>query len=135
MGSSVNIKRRILYHLTKLRANTHENILLQRVYNKYKDLDLLYFVTKDIKKATHLEKAIINSNPALNISQEASRPPIHKGNKHHFFDSKIYTLANKTGEVVKGTRLELVKVLNLDASNLKKLIQQKRKSIKGYSLK
>lgn len=43
VGQSVHVKSRIKSHLSRLNKGNHENIIAQRVYNKYKDTDPFIF--------------------------------------------------------------------------------------------
>jgi group I intron endonuclease len=60
IGQSVNIRERILSHLSSLKGNRHPNKFLQRAYNKYGDCNLKieileYLDTKDEETLTAAE--------------------------------------------------------------------------------
>lgn len=43
IGQSTNIKKRWSYHKSKMKKGKHSNVLIQRVYDKYKELDPFIF--------------------------------------------------------------------------------------------
>ena len=43
IGQSIHVRKRFKQHQNSIRKNKHENILMQRVFNKYKDTDPLRF--------------------------------------------------------------------------------------------
>ena len=43
VGQSVHVRKRFKEHQSRIRKNKHENIIMQRVFNKYKDSDPLKF--------------------------------------------------------------------------------------------
>lgn len=43
VGQSINVRKRLRQHQNHLLQNKHENVIVQRVYNKYKDIDPFVF--------------------------------------------------------------------------------------------
>lgn len=74
IGSSINVKRRQIDHINKLRANKHPNIKLQRHYNKYGEKDLVFNIIEycDKSKLIELEQKYIDiKKPFFNINKIA----------------------------------------------------------------
>lgn len=74
IGSSVNINNRFNAHLHKLRNNIHENIKLQRHYNKYGIADLEFSIYMFLSKSDliNVEQYFIDTlKPYFNIRKIA----------------------------------------------------------------
>ena len=69
IGSSVNIKERWQEHRRRLRNNTHENIFLQRAYNKYGKENfkfIIHEVVSDESKLIEIEQYWIDNFKCTN---------------------------------------------------------------------
>jgi len=78
IGSSRNLKVRFARHKKELRANTHHNVKLQKLYNAYKMQDFEFKVVKYFKtitEARELENKLIkkykDSQKCLNLGLQA----------------------------------------------------------------
>jgi hypothetical protein len=69
VGSSKNIRRRWKEHLQKLKSNNHQNILLQRSWNKYGENNFRFEIIEECKLEHLLEREnfYLNQNPKYNI--------------------------------------------------------------------
>lgn len=69
IGSSSNIEKRYRRHLYELKYDRHHNIFMQRIYNKYKDIDIsLEIIEETDKDLLEREKFwILKLCPSLNI--------------------------------------------------------------------
>ena len=98
VGSAVNVGKRWSQHLYQLRKKKHHAIKLQRHYNRYGEVDLLFSIVKRCKKEKLIEieqeyldeyKPYFNSRPKANSqlgfrhSKESNHKNslAHKGNK------------------------------------------------------
>lgn len=68
-GSSKNIKKRWTDHIGKLKKNKHANILLQRSWNKYGEINFSFEIVElcDIENLHIIEQKYLNKNPDYNI--------------------------------------------------------------------
>lgn len=85
IGSSIDIERRWKRHLSQLINNTHSNILLQRIYDKYGEKNLKFSILlqceRDILK--QIEQQFLDQNPnSLNINRHASGGDIISNHPH-----------------------------------------------------
>lgn len=74
IGSAINFDRRKLEHFRKLRNDIHENIHLQRLYNKYGEDDFEIELILECEKQILLQQEQIfinNLNPEINICKTA----------------------------------------------------------------
>lgn len=83
IGSSSDIKSRIRNHLNLLRKGKHHNVILQRSFNKHKEInfkfEIICFCEKNLK--LYLEQQYINTmKPFYNISKSVHAPM--EGRKH-----------------------------------------------------
>ena len=86
IGSSINVQQRFHCHRSKLRRNKHENIHLQRAWNKFEE-DVFKFEIVEIVEhpamLTVIEQVWINkaiaSGNAYNFNPIAAKPPADKG--------------------------------------------------------
>lgn len=68
VGQSKDIKRRWTEHRRHLKQNKHENVYLQRIYNKYKNFQYLVVEENDFGNLNKLElKYIENLHPLCNM--------------------------------------------------------------------
>jgi len=74
IGSAKNINRRWDRHRCGLRNNKHENIILQRVWNKYGEENFIFEVIEicEIKELLELEQKYLDLKPQYNIGMIAS---------------------------------------------------------------
>lgn len=76
IGSSINIKRRLLTHKKQLKNNCHHSRFLQNHYNKYGIGDLTFMKMKDVENTKQLikeeQKFIDILNPCFNVNKSAS---------------------------------------------------------------
>lgn len=73
-GSAKNIKRRWCKHKSQLKYNRHENIILQRAWNKYGDENFIFEIVEKCKEDELLiiEQKYLDLNPEYNIGQKSS---------------------------------------------------------------
>lgn len=68
VGQSKDIKRRWTEHRRHLKQNRHENVYLQRMYNKYKNFQYLVVEENDFGNLNELELKYIESlHPLCNM--------------------------------------------------------------------
>lgn len=86
IGSSNNIEKRWILHLSKLRNNKHENPVLQNCYNKYGLCSLhieiiLVCLESDLlsEEQKIIDNLFDNQKKCMNISRLANKPPSCKG--------------------------------------------------------
>jgi group I intron endonuclease len=74
IGSAKNIKRRWDRHRCGLRNNKHENIILQRAWNKYGEENFVFEIIEncEINMLLELEQKYLNLKPVYNIGITAS---------------------------------------------------------------
>lgn len=107
IGSSVNLKRRIYWHLWELRNNKHANVHLQHAYNKYgKDqfkIEIIEFFPKDVTKEQVIvaEQKYLDGlksyDPSIgyNMCKIAGRPSERNGFKHSEDTIKLFSEQRK----------------------------------------
>ncbi len=73
-GSSKNIEKRFRDHKNKLKRNNHENIILQRAWNKYGEEFFLFEIVElcDKELLFETEQKYLNISPEYNIGINAS---------------------------------------------------------------
>lgn len=73
-GSAKNINRRWSRHKSQLKYNRHENIILQRAWNKYGELNFIFEVVELCEEDDLLiiEEKYLDLNPEYNIGKQAS---------------------------------------------------------------
>lgn len=73
-GSAKNIKRRWSKHKSQLKNNRHENIILQRAWDRYGEENFVFEVIEECNETILLatEQKYLNSNPEYNIGKESS---------------------------------------------------------------
>jgi group I intron endonuclease len=73
-GSAKNIKRRWSKHKSQLKYGRHENILLQRAWNKYGGENFIFEIVELCNETELLlvEQKYLNMNPEYNIGKQAS---------------------------------------------------------------
>lgn len=84
IGSSKNIYNRKAQHYSELRGNYHENIFLQRSWNKYGEENFEFGILEEVKNINELyareqfyiDKYYDNGNMCYNINPLASKPPL-----------------------------------------------------------
>jgi group I intron endonuclease len=74
IGSAKDIKKRWRRHKCGLRGNKHENVLLQRSWNKYGEKNFVFEVVEicEIRELLDLEQKYLDLNPQYNIGITAS---------------------------------------------------------------
>jgi len=74
IGSSKNINRRWDKHRWRLRSNKHENIILQRAWNKYGEENFIFEIVEECETymLLELEQKYLNLDPQYNIGVTAS---------------------------------------------------------------
>jgi group I intron endonuclease len=103
IGSAVNIKRRIDFHLSRLNNNSHYNIHLQRAWNKYGKENFVFEILEIVNDKLNLLKREQFYLDELLLANEY----IH--NENHFFTENGYninpcaynTLGRKTSDETK----------------------------------
>ena len=73
VGSSKNIDRRWNEHLKKLTTNNHQNVILQRAWNKYGENNFKFEVVEvcDLNVLLERENFYLSKNPEYNIVKVA----------------------------------------------------------------
>ncbi len=73
-GSSKDIKIRFKQHKDKLNNKTHINIILQRAWNKYGEINFLFECIEECKYENlfEVEQKYLDLNPAYNIGKNSS---------------------------------------------------------------
>jgi group I intron endonuclease len=73
VGSSKDIDRRWNEHLKKLKSGNHQNILLQRAWNKYGENNFKFKVIEncDLNVLLERENFYLSKNPKYNIARVA----------------------------------------------------------------
>lgn len=86
IGSSNNIEKRWILHLSRLRNGKHDNIIMQNCYDKYGitslkiDIVLLCIESELIQKEQLLLNSVFdNQNACMNINAITNKPPSCKG--------------------------------------------------------
>ena len=161
VGSSINIKKRWNDHLKRLRNNHHENIKLQRHYNKYGESDFVFIILEPclpnfllIREQYYIDKF----NPYFNLSKKASGgnygklsekhkrkiSEAHKGRKkseehkrnigNALIDKTTYRFFHSDYGLLECTRDALKKKFDLHSSNLSNLCKGNRKTLKGWKI-
>ena len=78
-GSSNNIEWRLSQHKSALKNNKHENIKMQRCFNKYNRFDYDIIVTCDEQSRLKWEQSFIDEHYGLdncmNLAKDANKPP------------------------------------------------------------
>lgn len=79
VGSSVQVRRRVLRHLADLRRGIHSNLKLQRSFAKYGDPKISVLIYCDEAELLLLEQGEIDARkPSLNLSPTAGRNIGHR---------------------------------------------------------
>lgn len=73
-GSSKNINRRWTKHKSQLNHNRHENVILQRAWNKYGEDNFIFEIIEECTRQNLLitEQKYLDSNPEYNIGLQSS---------------------------------------------------------------
>lgn len=72
-GSTKNIKRRWTRHKSQLKYGRHENIILQRAWNKYGEKNFIFEIVElcELHELLIIEQKYLNQCPAYNIGKHA----------------------------------------------------------------
>ena len=73
-GSAKNIKRRWSRHKSQLKYGRHENLILQRAWNKYGENSFIFEIVEICEESLLLitEQKYLNLNPEYNIGKQSS---------------------------------------------------------------
>lgn len=73
-GSAKSIKRRWTRHKSQLNHNRHENIILQRAWNKYGDENFSFEIVElcEMENLLECEQKYLDLNPEYNIGKQSS---------------------------------------------------------------
>lgn len=142
IGSSVNLKKRLRDHLFMLRANKHNNIYLQRSFNKYGEENFEFEVicyAEDLKDAREKEQYYIDSLDACNTGKGFNVHPIAvggsvKGELSNNFGNKglnnpmskqICQVDTETREVIKiwGSLREAESAIGINITHVSKICE------------
>lgn len=85
IGSSKYIYQRLMKHRYNLRRNKHENIILQNIYNKYKEdnIECILLEICDEKLLKQREQYYIDlRNPYINITKKVERNILSKSSRN-----------------------------------------------------
>jgi group I intron endonuclease len=97
IGSSKNIRRRIVEHVNLLKKNKHDNNYLQKAWNKYGEKSFCFNCIEPLPKKTSKKNILKkeqyyldviqpwNDKIGFNINRQATQPPIKKGKKHPMY--------------------------------------------------
>lgn len=156
IGSSKDVYTRLHRHKSDLIHKRHANVILQNIYNKYKDCMYgeLLEVCKE-KNLKVLEQKYINQlKPYINIIKDVEKncPPMTKKRRQQISNSlkkgyrdgriqptktrKVYVWTAKTGEFI-GTFnkiIDCVKELNLSLNTVRKVLSKQQYHHKGYHI-
>ena len=98
-GSSIDILRRFRTHKYFLRANKHQNIHLQRLWNKYGELDFEFTIVEEVVDKDLLqirEQFYLDNNPSgLNLCKIAG----NKSGFKHSEETKLKISKSNRGKV------------------------------------
>lgn len=146
VGQSIHVRKRLKQHRNSIRKNKHENILMQRVFNKYKDTDPLRFkelIACDPNDLNYFEEYYFNEISKIWIDKTPMNlDPCGKAgdylisSKHK---SESHIGKENTWKHVKYVQLDLqgnlIKVwdsLSAASKFYKKIIDPRKKSSIGY---
>ena len=163
-GQAQDLKKRKSQHLSRLKKGTHNNPLMQNVYNKYQKFDfqeVLHCSVDDLdQQEQRLLDAFWGTEGCMNIAKDAKA--FHRGLKHTEeskkkmseaqkgeknymygktgekcpkYDHTLYTFIHDEHGEVTCTQYELWTKHNLNQSHLSKVVSGKYKQHKGWSLK
>lgn len=152
IGSSKNIKSRILKHRSLLRKSKHENQHFQNAFNKYGEENFRIVILEDcnIKDLSKIEQFYINNlKPEYNITLEVIRntPSEFSRKKHSDTKKLLYKtkqlqpncskkidVYNLQGKFINSfpTIVETSLQLNIDESCINKNLSKKIMQCKGY---
>lgn len=81
IGSSIDIRRRILAHFAALRRGKHENPRLQASWNKHGEEAFLAGVVEEYEASDllEMEQELVSSHGYYNLNQTVGRPPSRRG--------------------------------------------------------
>ena len=73
-GSAKNIKRRWTKHKSQLKYNRHENVILQRAWNKYGEENFMFEIVEKCceNELLTIEQKYLDLEPEYNIAKQAS---------------------------------------------------------------
>jgi len=157
IGSSrdiISFKGRWYHHKYLLRKNRHDNILLQRAWNKNGEKNFDFIIEKEVINTNdillveqqYLDKAKKEQNKCYNLNFKAEGSCmrdniknklrlINTGCKNPAYDPTIYSFFNvKTKEIYKNTKYNFRKKYDIDKSNTGKLISEKMNSVSKWIL-
>lgn len=99
IGSSINIEERWIQHKSRLRRNRHENIYLQRSWNKYGEesfeLRTIYLIDATNSLLFYEQWFLDVLFPEYNIAKNSTAPML---GKHHTEEAKAKMSRNQTGK-------------------------------------
>lgn len=162
VGSAVDIKRRFRKHKSDLNLHRHPNIILQRAFDKYGEVNLLFDIIECVNNKNNLivkEQHYIDTlNPKYNIlkiagsrlghkSSEETKQKLSKillGNKRTLGyknseetilkHSKTFKVLSPKGDIISGTNFRKFCLdNNLDASHMYKVFNGKLNHHKGWT--
>jgi group I intron endonuclease len=106
IGSALNPKKRKTRHFRHLKNNKHDNIFLQRAYNKYGLENFIFQIIEEYswddedfiikREQYYLDKFYDKQKKCYNISPFADRPPSQKGKPKSEEHKQKISEANKT---------------------------------------
>lgn len=123
VGSSKNVYQRLHKHMSELRKNRHQNVIMQNLYNKYgfEKFGYTLLETCNPKELVFREQFFINSNsPEINITKEVIRNNLTEESKEKIRE----TLKRKhlSGELShSGSEKVPVKVYDMEGNYLQTL--------------
>lgn len=102
IGSSRRLKTRICEHKSRLRANSHQNIFLQRAWNKYGEDNFVFEIieyVKDEDQIFDIEQSWLDSSGCLYNENGFNLSKISKGVDSRKI-SKTYIVTKPSGEEI-----------------------------------
>jgi hypothetical protein len=102
VGQSVNIYRRMIHHRSALLTDSHDNTYLQRIFNKYKNLEFHVLLVCEKEELNDKEKYYIENycdkRKCVNLRFDISSPnytSIWTGKKHKESSKQLMSIAKK----------------------------------------
>ena len=102
VGSSKNLQMRLMQHRSRLRKNVHDNIKLQRSWNKYGEANFQFYILEfcEEEQLSNREQFYIDSmKPWFNVILEVERVSIPKESRAKMSKSRKEGISNGTIEL------------------------------------
>lgn len=96
IGSSKNIRKRLWEHRSKLRHNKHDNVYLQKSWNKYGEDKFDFYIIEACPEKILLEREqfyIDTQKPEYNLNPIASKPPTTIESRRKISETRKYRMS------------------------------------------